>query len=69
MQVVAGMKDERVGVSEIAQRLELTAAEVRALLKDLPMDTATSGVGESTEDGGDVVSNGAEVPVRESVNA
>ena len=69
VQVVAGMKDERVGVSEIAQRLELTAAEVRALLKDLPMDTATSGVGESTEDGGDVVSNGAEVPVRESVNA
>ena len=32
--VVAGMKGEHVAVSEIAQRLELSAAEVRALLKD-----------------------------------
>ena len=31
--VVAGMKSERVTVTEIAQRLELSAAEVRALLK------------------------------------
>lgn len=34
--VVAGMKRERVAVTEIAQRLELTAAEVRSLLKEAP---------------------------------
>ena len=32
--VVADMREERVPVAEIAQRLELTAGEVRALLKD-----------------------------------
>jgi hypothetical protein len=32
--VVAGMKGERVAVAEIAQRLELSAAEVRSLLKE-----------------------------------
>ena len=32
--VVAGMKDERVTVPEIAQRLELSVAEVRALLRN-----------------------------------
>ena len=32
--VVAAMQGERVAVSEIAQRLELSVAEVRALLKD-----------------------------------
>ncbi|NVC25155.1 hypothetical protein E7Z53_17165 [Kocuria salina] len=32
--VVAGMKGERVTVTEIAQRLELSAAEVRTLLKE-----------------------------------
>lgn len=31
--VVAAMKEERIGLTEIAQRLELSAAEVRALLK------------------------------------
>ncbi|MEB2528657.1 hypothetical protein [Kocuria rosea] len=67
--VVAGMRDERVAATEIAQRLELSAAGVRALLKDLPVVTATSGAGESAEDGSDVVSDGAEVSVRESVNA
>lgn len=41
--VVAGMKGERVAVAEIAQRLELSAAAVRALLKDTTgQDTATS---------------------------
>ena len=33
VRVVAGMKGERVTVPEIAQRLELSAAEVRSLLK------------------------------------
>ena len=33
VRVVAGMKGERVTVPEIAQRLELPAAEVRAMLK------------------------------------
>ena len=41
--VVVAMKGERVAVSDIAQRLELSAAAVRALLKDTPGgDSATS---------------------------
>ena len=36
--VVVRMKEERVTVSDIAQRLELSAAAVRALLKDAPGD-------------------------------
>ena len=36
--VVVRMKEERVTVSDIAQRLELSAAAVRALLKDTPGD-------------------------------
>lgn len=31
--VVAAMKEERIGLTEIAQRLELSVSEVRALLK------------------------------------
>jgi DUF4097 and DUF4098 domain-containing protein YvlB len=48
VRVVAGMKGERVAVAEIAQRLELTVAEVRALLRDsnnggsLPPDDVSS---------------------------
>lgn len=34
--VVAEMKDERIGLSEIAQRLELSVSEARALLKGSP---------------------------------
>ena len=45
--VVAGMKGERVAVPEIAQRLELSAAEVRSLLKEVP--GAANAVGEDTE--------------------
>ena len=37
--VVVRMKDERVTVSDIAQRLELSAAAVRAFLKDAPVRT------------------------------
>jgi hypothetical protein len=45
--VVAGMRDERVPAAEIAQRLELTGGEVRALLKD-----AAQGPTERSENGG-----------------
>ena len=38
--VVAAMKDERAGVAEIGQRLELTATEVRVLLKGTPARAA-----------------------------
>ena len=44
--VVADMREERVPVAEIAQRLELTAGEVRALLKD-----AAHGSPQRAEDG------------------
>lgn len=41
--VVVCMKDERVTVSDIAQRLELSAAAVRAFLKDAPVRTESEG--------------------------
>ncbi|KLU10888.1 hypothetical protein [Kocuria sp. SM24M-10] len=44
VRVVAGMKGERVTVSEIAQRLELSAAEVRALLKPPAATTSVDSV-------------------------
>ena len=48
--VVVAMKGERVAVSDIAQRLELSAAAVRALLKDNASDdSATPKDSESTE--------------------
>ena len=40
--VVVAMKGERVAVSDIAQRLELSAAAVRALLKDNKGDDAAT---------------------------
>ena len=43
VRVVAGMKGERVTVPEIAQRLELSVAEVRGLLKNSAAGTSTSG--------------------------
>lgn len=46
--VVAGMRDERVPAAEIAQRLELTVGEVRALLKD----AAAQGSRTRPEEGG-----------------
>lgn len=46
--VVAGMRDERVPVAEIAQRLELTVGEVRALLKD----ATAQGLAKRSEDRG-----------------
>ena len=66
--VVASMKGERVTVSEIAQRLELSTAEVRALLKDFPDRTDSDAVG-ATADGKDhEVGEAAEVPERKSVS-
>ncbi|GGG59895.1 hypothetical protein GCM10011374_23430 [Kocuria dechangensis] len=46
-QVVAAMKGERAGVTEIGQRLELSAAEVRTLLTETSARTPGS-AGEST---------------------
>ena len=51
VRVVAGMKGERVAVPEIAQRLELSAAEVRTLLKP---PTTTTSVDSEQEDGSSV---------------
>ena len=48
--VVAGMKGERVAVAEIAQRLELSVAEVRGLLKDTSGDTAPRAADDTAED-------------------
>ena len=45
--VVAEMKGERVAVTEIAQRLELSVAEVRALLRNSPGDVDQSDSGTS----------------------
>lgn len=56
--VVADMKGERVTVPEIAQRLELSAAEVRALLKK-------TSVGTDAESG---AADGAETAAQEPVN-
>lgn len=49
--VVVGMRDEHVGVSEMAQRLELTVAEVRALLKDAPSSAPADGANGSADNG------------------
>ncbi|MFW6187974.1 MAG: hypothetical protein ACOC84_08275 [Actinomycetota bacterium] len=48
--VVAGMKGERVTVAEIAQRLELSVAEVRGLLKDTSGDTSPRAADDAPED-------------------
>ena len=45
VRVVAGMKGERVTVPEIAQRLELSVAEVRSLLKETLAADASSEAG------------------------
>ena len=66
--VVASMKGERVTVSEIAQRLELSTAEVRALLKDSPDSTDSDVVGETADGKDHEVGEAAEVPERESVS-
>ena len=58
--VVAGMKGERVTVPEIAQRLELSVAEVRALLRE-----GTAGKSHVAEDS--TIEESA--PAQESENA
>ena len=42
VRMVAGMKGERVAVAEIAQRLELSVAEVRVLLKNANGDARSA---------------------------
>ena len=66
--VVAGMKGERVTVPEIAQRLELSVPEVRGLLRNLPADTTTDAIAESTVGVGDMGNDVVTVPVRDSVS-
>ena len=51
--VVAGMKSERVTVTEIAQRLELSAAEVRALLKESPPQEPSGASDDSADENSD----------------
>ena len=51
VRVVAGMKAERVTVSEIAQRLELSVAEVRGLLKNSAAGTAGDGASVAADAG------------------
>jgi DUF4097 and DUF4098 domain-containing protein YvlB len=48
--VVAAMKGERVAVAEIAQRLELSVAEVRGLLKDTSAGTSRRAADDASED-------------------
>ena len=51
VRVVAGMKSARVAVTEIAQRLELTAAEVRSMMKEAPgINFPDTGHGGSMDD-------------------
>ncbi|MFC4902727.1 hypothetical protein [Kocuria oceani] len=56
--VVAGMRGERVTVPEIAQRLELSVAEVRGLLKNSAAATY-----EDDADGGSISANGEQPTV------
>ena len=45
--VVAAMKEERIGLTEIAQRLELSVSEVRALLKGSPVPRSSDATDDS----------------------
>ena len=46
--VVAAMKEERIGLTEIAQRLELSVSEVRALLKGSLVPRSSDAIDDST---------------------
>lgn len=64
--VVVRMKGERVTVSDIAQRLELSAAAVRALLKDNTGDDAAT---PKDADSGEVTTPADSELERETVDA
>ncbi|MEX5271539.1 hypothetical protein [Kocuria sabuli] len=49
-QVVAAMKDEQAGLPEIGQRLELSTAQVRTLLKETSAGTSASTDGATAGD-------------------
>jgi len=66
-QVVAAMKEERAGVTEIGQRLELSATEVRALLKETSAQIPDS-AGESVTDDKDVAGGEVRAAQPETVN-
>ena len=67
--VVAGMKGERVTVPEIAQRLELSVAEVRALLKESSAHTSTEPADLSSDnDDVELIHDDAEASQRETVS-
>jgi hypothetical protein len=69
VRVVAGMKGERVAVAEIAQRLELSTAEVRTLLKGTPAAASTNAAHGVADDENSVAGEAAEVPPLETVGA
>jgi len=70
VRVVAGMKAERVTVPEIAQRLELSVAEVRALLKNSAPGTAGDGTVAAADTGeADREQGTVEAPEQENVPA
>lgn len=67
--VVAGMKGERVAVPEIAQRLELSVTEVRALFKDSATDTpAEAAIVSGDSDDAALTHDDAEAARRETVS-
>ena len=69
VRVVAGMKGERVTVPEIAQRLELSVAEVRALLKESSAHTSTEPADLSSDnDDVELIHDDAEASQRETVS-
>ncbi len=70
VRVVAGMKAERVTVPEIAQRLELSVAEVRGLLKSSATGTASDGAGAAADTGdADSEQGTVKAPEQENVPA
>lgn len=67
--VVVAMKSERVAVSDIAQRLELTTAEVRALMKAPAATTPAEATNVSSDnDGVALAPDGAAASQRETVS-
>jgi predicted transcriptional regulator len=65
--VAAAMQGEQVAVSEIAQRLELSAAEVRTLLKEHPPRASADAADESL-DGDPAAHDAVEAAALEAVS-
>jgi cell division protein FtsL len=67
VRVVAGMKGERIAVAEIAQRLELSTTQVRALLKESPTRASTAAADGVADDEDAVTGDTAEAATPETV--